>query len=249
MKKIALMLLLTGVSASVLAEDVRVAVAANFTGPVKELAPVYEKATGDKLVLSFGATGAFYAQIKNGAPFDILLAADAKTPAKMVTEGLGVQGSTFTYAIGKLVVWSADANFIKDAKSLENPALNKLAVADPRLAPYGEAAMETLTALKLKEKLEPKFVVGGNIGKTFQFVKSENAQAGFVALSQCYKNGAFTSGSGWVVPQSLYNPIRQDAVLLKAGEKNEGAKRFLEFLKKSPEAAAVREAFGYGSAQ
>ncbi len=103
--------------------------------------------------------------------------------------------------------------------------------------------------LKLRDKLEPKFVVGGNIGKTFQFVKSENAQAGFVALSQCYKNGAFTSGSGWVVPQSLYNTIRQDAVLLKAGEKNEGAKRFLEFLKKSPDTAAVREAYGYGTAQ
>ena len=249
MKKLALLLVLSGISASVLAEDVRVAVAANFTAPVKELAPIYEKATGDKLVLSFGATGAFYAQIKNGAPFDVLLAADAKTPAKMVKEGLGVKDTAYTYAVGKLVLWSANPNFVKDEKALSSPDLQKLAVADPRLAPYGEAAMEALTALKLKDTLTPKFVVGGNIGKTFQFVKSENAQAGFVALSQCYKNGAFTSGSGWIVPADLYQPIRQDAVLLKAGEANAGAKRFLDFLKKSPEAAAVREAYGYGSAQ
>lgn len=249
MKKIMVALLMAGVSATVLAEDVRVAVAANFTAPVKELAPLYEKATGDKLVLSFGATGAFYAQIKNGAPFDILLAADAKTPAKAVKEGYGVEGSTFTYAIGKLVLWSADPKLVKDEKSLDSADLKKLAVADPKLAPYGEAAYQTMEALGKFSQLEPKFVIGGNIGKTFQFVKSENAQAGFVALSQCFKNGAFTSGSGWVVPQKYYKPILQDAVLLKSSSNKEAAQRFLNYLKTSEDASRIRAAYGYDTAK
>ena len=249
MTKSLLALMMAAAAAGVSAETVRVAVAANFTAPAKELAPLYEKATGDKVVLSFGATGAFYAQIKNGAPIDVLLAADAKTPAKAVKEGLGVEGSTFTYAIGKLVLWSADPAFVKDAKALESPELKKLAVADPKLAPYGEAAHQAMDALGLKAKLEPKFVVGGNIGKTYQFVKSENAQAGFIALSQCYKNGAFTSGSGWVVPADYYQPIRQDAVLLKNSEKNEAAKRFLNYLKTSEDAARIRAAYGYDTAK
>ena len=227
MKKLAAALMLAGLACAVAAEEVRVAVAANFMAPMKELAPLYEKATGDKLVVSYGATGAFYAQIKNGAPFDVLLAADAKTPAKAVKEGHGVAGTTFTYAVGKLVLWSS--------------------VADARLAPYGEAALQALDALKMKEAVEPKFVVSNNIGKTFQFVESGNTQIGFVALSQCFKNGAFTGGSGWVVPQDLYKPILQDAVQLKAGEKNAGAKRFLDYLKTSNEAAAIREAYGYGT--
>ena len=249
MKKIMAALLMAGVSATLLAEDVRVAVAANFTAPVKELAPLYEKATGDKLVLSFGATGAFYAQIKNGAPFDILLAADAKTPAKAVKEGYGVEGSTFTYAIGKLVLWSADPKLVKDEKSLDSADLKKLAVADPKLAPYGEAASQTMEALGKFAQLEPKFVIGGNIGKTFQFVKSENAQAGFVALSQCFKNGAFTSGSGWVVPQKYYEPILQDAVLLKSSTNKEAAQRFLNYLKTSEDASRIRAAYGYDTAK
>ena len=144
MKKTCLALLLAAVaSGSLYAETVRVAVAANFTAPIKELAPIYEKATGDKLVLSFGATGAFYAQIKNGAPFDVLLAADSKTPAKAVKEGFGVEGTNYTYAIGKLVLWSSDAGFIKDQNSLKSDKLQKLAVANPKLAPYGEAKATT----------------------------------------------------------------------------------------------------------
>lgn len=179
----------------------------------------------------------------------MLLAADAKTPAKAVKEGHGVAGTTFTYAVGKLVLWSSDAALVKDQKALLDPAVKKVAVADARLAPYGEAALQALDALKMKEAVEPKFVVGNNIGKTFQFVESGNAQVGFVALSQCFKNGAFTGGSGWVVPQDLYKPILQDAVQLKAGEKNAGAKRFLDYLKTSKEAAAIREAYGYGTAK
>ena len=163
------------------AEEIQVAVAANFTAPAQELAPIFEKQTGNKVKLSFGSTGAFFAQINNGAPFDILLAADDTTPAKLLANGNGVKGSAFTYAQGKLV---------KEMK------FNKCAVADPKLAPYGEAAYETLKSLKLLDKYQPKFVTGNNIGKTFQFVKTGNAEVGFVALSQVYKNGKITEGSG-----------------------------------------------------
>lgn len=245
MKKMTLMALLLGVCVSTQAAEVKLAIAANFTKPMPDLAPVYEKMTGDKLVMSFGATGALYAQIKNGAPFDILLSADDKATVRAVTEGLGVEGSTFTYAIGKLVLWSKQADFVKDAKVLESEKVQKLAVADPKLAPYGVAAEETLRHLGLYEKLQPKFVIGGNIGKTYQFVSSENAQVGFIALSQCYKNGKFTEGSGWIVPAEYYNPIMQDGVLLTNGQNKEAAKKFIDFLKSSPEADKVREAFGY----
>ena len=245
MKKMTLMALLLGVCVSTQAAEVKLAIAANFTKPMQDLAPVYEKMTGDKLVMSFGATGALYAQIKNGAPFDILLSADDKATVRAVTEGLGVEGSTFTYAIGKLVLWSKQADFVKDAKVLESEKVQKLAVADPKLAPYGVAAEETLRHLGLYEKLQPKFVIGGNIGKTYQFVSSENAQVGFIALSQCYKNGKFTEGSGWIVPAEYYKPIMQDGVLLTNGQNKEAAKKFIDFLKSSPEADKVREAFGY----
>lgn len=236
---------------AVSAEEVHVAVAANFTAPAKDLQPIYEKATGDKLVLSFGATGAFYAQIKNGAPFDVLLAADAKTPAKAIKEGYGVAGTSYTYAVGKLVLWSSDANLVKNdvASVINSAAVKHVAIANPKLAPYGEAAYQTLKSLGLEKAAEPKTVLGDNIGKTFQFVKMGNAEAGFIALSQCFKGGKFTSGSGYVIPQELYGEIKQDAVLLKAGEKNEGAKRFLKFLKESKEATDVRTAYGYGTAK
>lgn len=249
MKKITLLTLLLSAAFSAQATEVKLAIAANFTKPMQDLAPVYEKMTGDKLVMSFGATGALYAQIKNGAPFDILLSADNKATEKAVKEGLGVEGSTFTYAIGKLVLWSKQPDFVKDAKVLESDTVQKLAVADPKLAPYGVAAEETLRYLGLYEKLQPKFVVGGNIGKTYQFVSSENAQVGFIALSQCYKNGKFTEGSGWIVPAEYYSPIMQDGVLLTNGESKEAAKKFIDFLKSNPEADKVREAFGYAMAK
>lgn len=234
-------------SFSVLAQDVKVAVAANFTAPIKEIAPLYEKATGDKLILSFGSTGAFFAQIKNGAPFDVLLAADDETPAKAVGEGLAVEGTTFTYAVGRLVLWSSDENFKADPETLVSNSVKYVAVANPKLAPYGAAAYEALGNLNLVEAVKPKIVQGDNIGKTYQFVRSGSAQAGFIALSQCWKNGKFTSGSGWIVPQDLYEPIKQDAVLLKKGEDNEAARRFLDFMKNDEQAAKIRESFGYGS--
>lgn len=227
------------------AAEVKLAVAANFTKPIQDLAVKYEKATGDKLVMSFGATGALYAQIKNGAPFDVFLAADNKAPKRAVAEGYGVEGTTFTYAIGKLVLWSKDPQFVTNETTLKQSELKKLAVADAKLAPYGVAAEETLKKLGLYEALSPKFVVGGNIGQTYQFVSTGNAQAGFVALSQCYKDGKFTSGSGWIVPSEYYSAIRQDGVLLKNGANVEAARRFIDYLKSSPEADHIRTAFGY----
>jgi len=235
-------------AAAVSAAEVKLAIAANFTKPMQALAPVYEKLTGDRLVMSFGATGALYAQIKNGAPFDILLAADNKASRKAVKEGYGVEGTPFVYAVGKLVLWSSDPDLIRDETSLESDRIRKLALADPKLAPYGLAAQETLEKLGKYEKLSPKFVMGGNISKTYQFVSTGNAQAGFIALSQCYKDGKLTGGSAWIVPESFHSPILQEGVLLKAGEHPEAARKFIEFLANSPEADSVRTAFGYAKA-
>lgn len=246
MKKLSLAVLLLSAVTAASAAEVKLAIAANFTKPMQDLAPVYEKMSGDKLTMSFGSTGALYAQIKNGAPFDVFLAADNKAPKKAVTEGVGVKGTVFTYAVGKLVLWSKKDGFVTDAATLQREDLKKLAVADPKLAPYGLAAQQTLEKLGLYDKLQPKFVVGNNISKTYQFASSENAQAGFIALSQCYKNGKLVEGSGWIVPENYYEPILQDGVLLTNAPEPEAAKRFMEFLKTSPEANAVREAFGYG---
>ncbi len=230
------------------AADVHVAVAANFTAPAKELAPMFEAKTGHKLVLSFGSTGMFYGQIKNGATYDVLLAADAKTPKKAIDEGYGVKDTSFTYAVGKLVLWSADANKVPadGIKLLESGNFNKCAVANPKLAPYGLAAYETMKAAKVFDKVQPKFVEGDNIGKTFNFVKTANADIGFVALSQVFKDGKLVSGSGWIVPDNFYNPIYQDAVLLKQGKEQAAAKEFMQFLQ-GPEAAKVKAAYGYGN--
>ena len=237
---------IAAVSCSALADEIHVAVAANFTAPSKDLAPIFEKQTGHKVILSFGSTGMFYGQIKNGATYDILLAADAKTPKKAVAEGYGIGSSVFTYAVGKLVFWSADAGKIKNGQQLLAKAdFNKCAVANPKLAPYGLAAYETLKHAKAFDKVSPKFVEGDNIGKTYQYVKTGNADVGFVALSQVYKDGKLTSGSGWIVPQDYYGKIAQDAVLLKNGKSLAAANQFLQFLK-GPEAARVKIAYGYG---
>lgn len=245
MKPTLVLLAMMCVLGQVHAAQVNVAIAANFTKPMQDLAVKYEKATGDTLVMSFGATGALYAQIKNGAPFDVFLAADNKAPQRAVAEGYGVEGTTFTYAIGKLVLWSKDPQFVTNETTLKQSELKKLAIADAKLAPYGVAAEETLKKLGLYDALSSKFVVGGNIGQTYQFVSTGNAQAGFVALSQCFKDGKFTSGSGWIVPSEYYSAIRQDGVLLKNGSNAEAARRFIEYLKSSPEADHIRTAFGY----
>ncbi|MED5612160.1 molybdate ABC transporter substrate-binding protein, partial [Pseudomonas sp. JH-2] len=199
-----------------LADEVQVAVAANFTAPIQAIAKDFEKDTGHKLVASFGATGQFYAQIRNGAPFEVFLAADDTTPAKLEQEKATVPGSRFTYAIGKLALWSAKDGYV-DAKGavLKQGGFQHLSIANPKTAPYGLAATQVLDKLGLKDKLAGKLVEGQNIGQAYQFVSSGNAELGFVALSQIYKDGKVTGGSAWIVPADLYEPIRQDAVILE----------------------------------
>lgn len=225
--------------------EVQVAVAANFAAPMQKIAASFEKDTGHKAVLSFGATGKFYAQIRNGAPFAVLLAADDETPARLLQDGLGVLGSNFTYAMGRLALWSAQPGMVDDQGAvLGRPLPGKLALADARLAPYGAAALQVLVQRGLADRLRPQWVTGENIGQTFQFVKTGNAALGFVALSQVMVDGKIASGSAWVVPASLHEPIRQDAVLLKTGEHNAVAKALLQYLR-SDAARTVMRGYGY----
>jgi molybdate transport system substrate-binding protein len=227
------------------AGEVQVAVAANFTAPAKDIAVEFEKDTGHRATLSFGSTGQFYAQIGQGAPFDVFLAADDTTPAKLEQEGETVAGSRFTYAIGALVLWSAREGFIDDrGEVLKKGGFAHLSIADPEKAPYGTAAVETLTRLGLKETLQDKIVQGNNISQAHQFVSTGNAELGFVALSQVYKDGKLTGGSGWIVPSDLYEPIRQDAVILAKGKDNAAASAFVDYLK-GTKAGAVIESYGY----
>lgn len=227
------------------ADEVQVAVAANFIAPAKLIAADFEQETGHKALLASGATGKFYAQIKNGAPFDVLLAADDSTPTKLEQEGTAVPGSRFTYAIGKLVLWSAQPGFVDDqGKVLEGRDFRHLSIANPKVAPYGVAAVETLTALNRLEAIQPKFVIGENIAQAHQFVVSGNAELGFVALSQVMVDGKIPSGSAWVVPGNLHKPIRQDAVLLTQGKGRPAAEAWLAYLK-GEKARAIIKAFGY----
>jgi molybdate transport system substrate-binding protein len=228
-----------------LADEVKVAVAANFTAPIQAIAPEFEKATGHKLVASFGATGQIYAQIKNGAPFDVFLSADDSTPAKLESEDDIVPGSRFTYAIGSLVLWSADASYLDGSDAaLKAGQFKHLSIANPKAAPYGLAATQVLDKLGLTEAVKSKLVEGQNITQAHQFVSTGNAELGFVALSQVYKDGQVTSGSAWIVPDAMYDPIKQDAVILKQGANNPAAAALVEYLK-GPEAAKVIKSFGY----
>ncbi|MFG0582283.1 molybdate ABC transporter substrate-binding protein [Pseudomonas sp. zjy_9] len=230
---------------STLADEVKVAVAANFTAPMQAIAPEFEKATGHKLVAAFGATGQFYAQIRNGAPFEVFLAADDSTPGKLESEGLTVEGSRFTYAIGGLVLWSAAADYLDgSAAALKAGQFKHLSIANPKAAPYGLAATQVLDKLGLSEALRGKLVEGQNITQAHQFVSSGNAELGFVALSQVYKDGKVSSGSAWIVPGDMYEPIKQDAVILKPGANNPAASALVDYLK-GPEAARIIESFGY----
>ena len=227
------------------AAEVSVAVAANFTAPMKVIAQNFEKDTGHKARLAFGATGQFYAQIKNGAPFAILLAADEATPAKLEKEGLGLAGTRFTYATGKLVLWSKKANLVDNRGDiLRTGGFNKIAIANPKLAPYGAAAMEIVEKMGLTAAITPKIVQGANIGQTFQFVSSENATLGFVALSQVFEGGRIKDGSGWIVPLNMYKPIKQDAIMLNSGMDNPAAQALMQYLR-SEKAKVVIHSFGY----
>lgn len=228
-----------------IADEVKVAVAANFTAPMQAIAPAFEKATGHRLVASFGATGQFYAQIQNGAPFDVFLSADDTTPAKLEQEGDSVPGSRFTYAIGSLVLWSANPSYLDGSDAaLKAGQFKHLAIANPKAAPYGLAATQVLAKLGLSEAVKGKLVEGQNITQAHQFVSTGNAELGFVALSQVYQDGKLSSGSAWIVPETMYDPIRQDALILKPGANNPAAAALVEYLK-GPEAAKVIESFGY----
>ena len=229
----------------VLAAEAKVAVAANFAEPLKAVAAVLKKNTGHTLVITAGATGKLYAQIKNGAPFDVLLSADRATPELLEKEGLVAPGSRFTYATGKLVLWSANANRVDaDGKVLSLPKLGKVAYANPKLAPYGAAALEVMDKLGLSATLAPKLVQGESIGQTYTFAYSGNADVGFVALSQVLEGGKLKSGSMWLVPQNLYAPIRQDAVILQSSASNEAAQALMKLLK-SPNIKDLIRSYGY----
>lgn len=225
------------------AAEVKVAVAANFAAPMKVIAQDFERETGHKVHLAFGATGTFHAQIKNGAPFDVLLAADESTPSQLEKEGLTVAGSRQTYAIGRLVLWSPQASLV-DARGevLRSKSFKRLALANLKLAPYGAAALQVLQGLGLSDKLP--VVEAAHIGQVFQFVTSGNAELGFVAMSQVFENGKLRRGSAWVVPARLHAPLRQDAVLLKHGQHQPAAQAFLNHLR-GEKAKAVIQAFGY----
>lgn len=237
--------LMTALGANAHADEVAVAVAANFTAPMQKIAAQFEKDTGHKAVLSFGATGKFYAQINNGAPFGILLAADDSTPEKLAKEGKGVDASRFTYAIGQLVLWSKQAGYV-DANGavLKTGDYQHIAVANPKLAPYGQAAMETLNKLGLTAQVTPKIVQGENIGQTYQFAASGNAQLGFVALSQVMEDGQLREGSAWIVPATMHEPIRQDAIVLNSAKDNAAAKALMAYLK-GDKARAIIKSYGY----
>jgi molybdate transport system substrate-binding protein len=227
------------------AAEVNAAVAANFTAPVQQIVALFEKETGNTVKLSFGSSGKFYSQIKEGAPFDVFLSADEKNPKLLEQENLAVANTRFVYALGKLVLWSAQSGLVDDTGAiLRKGNYNKLAYADPKLAPYGLAAKETLEELGLWNVVQSKLVTGESITQAYQFAATGNAELAFIALSQITKDGKLSEGSGWIVPPHLYNPIRQSAVLLSGAKDKAAAQAFLAFLK-SEKAAAVIRGFGY----
>ena len=229
----------------VLADEVQVAVAANFSAPLKAIGDQFARDTGHHLVIASGATGQLYTQIKNGAPFAVFLAADDSTPAKLEAEGAAVKGSRFTYAIGSLALWSPKTDYVDDEGAvLGRNAFTHLAIANLKTAPYGLAATQTLAKLGLTDAVKAKLVEGQSITQAYQFVATGNAELGFVALSQIYQDGKLKEGSAWIVPADLYQPIRQDAVLLEPGKDQPAAKALLAYLK-GPQAAAVLTAYGY----
>jgi molybdate transport system substrate-binding protein len=233
---------LTLAAAPALAADAQVAVAANFTEPAKEIAAAFKAKTGHSATLSFGASGQFYTQMAHGAPYEVFLSADAERPKKAEDEGLAVKGTRYTYAFGRLVLYSKTPGLV-DAKGavLKSDRFAKLAIADPAAAPYGAAAIQTMRKLGVYDALAPRIVKGSSITQAYQYVATGNAELGFVALSQVIDE---PGGSRWVVPAADHAPIEQQAVLLKTGEKNPAARAFVTFLK-SPAAIAIIKRYGY----
>lgn len=246
MKRMTGLLATIVLAAQVRAGEVQVAVAANFTAPMRHIAAQFEQDTGNKAVLAFGATGGLYAQLRNGAPFEVLLAADDATPIKLEQEGLAVRGTRFTYAIGRLVLWSARDGYVDPrGEVLGHGNFAHLAIANPKTAPYGAAALEVMNKLNLAARLQPRLVQGESISQAQQFVSTGNAELGFVALSQVWKDGKLSSGSAWIVPAKLYAPIRQEAVILNKGDANPAARALVSYLQ-SDKARAIIRAYGYG---
>lgn len=228
------------------ADEILVAVAANFTDASRELAALFTDTTGHRARLSYGSTGKLYAQIEHGAPFDVFLAADRQRPALAEQNGLAVTGSRFTYARGKLVLWSPHPDAFEDGEIYLNQApTTPLAIANPRTAPYGLAARQTLESLTLWTTWQPRLVRGDSIAQAFQFVATGNAGAGFVALSQV---SAWPDpvGSVWPVPETLYQPIEQQAVLLTRAQHNPVARAWMQFLRGEPAQAVIRR-YGYAT--
>jgi molybdate transport system substrate-binding protein len=241
-----LLLSLAGLALSARADEIQVAVAANFAAAAQKIAAQFEHDTGHVVKLSTGATGKFYAQIEAGAPFDVLLAADQATPAKLVAEGKGVAATLHTYAIGRLVLWSADPALVDaNGEVLRSDKWKHLSVADAKLAPYGQAAKETLAALKLTDAVQSRLVTAENIGQAYQFAQTGNAELAFVALGQVQPpDGSRMPGSSWVVPDNLYAPIKQDAVVIAAAKSAKAATAFVDYLA-GDKARAVIKTYGY----
>jgi molybdate transport system substrate-binding protein len=232
-------------SLTVQAAEVQVAVAANFTAPMQKIAAEFEKDTEHRAMVSTGSTGKFYAQIRNGAPYDVFLSADTATPDKLQADGMVVAGSRFTYAIGTLVLWSATPGRVDDqGEVLKTGDFKHLALANPKLAPYGAAAVEVMKGMGVLETMQPKFVLAENISQAYQFVVSGNAELGFMALSQIIKDGKMIDGSVWKIPADRHTPIRQDAVLLKRAKDNPAAAALIDYLK-GEKARAIIQSFGY----
>lgn len=235
------------VPSQAIAAEVMVAVASNFTAPMKDIAARFQQHSGHTLIMAFGSSGKFTAQIHNGAPFEVFLSADQAKPEALIRAGFASADSRFTYALGRLALWTITPDVDVRAQ-LHSGQFRKLALANPRLAPYGTAAQQTLAALALTDSVATRQVMGENIAQTWQFVSSGNAQLGFVALSQVMSGGHINNGSVWIVPDTLYQPIRQDAVLLKKGELKKGepnpaARAFLAFLQSAEVTELIR---GYG---
>ena len=227
-----------------LAEQVLVAVAANFVPPFREVAMEFEKATGHNVQVASGSSGNFYAQVKNGAPFDVFFSADNERPKLLEDEGLGVKGSRFTYAIGRLVLWSLDPDLVKGEGTLRSERFKHLAIANPKTAPYGVAAMQAMQKLGVWESVQPRLVMGESLGQTIGFIESGNAELGFLALSQVMDPKMKGKGGRWDVPSNLHEPIQQDVVLLAKGKENQAAKALLEFMG-GPQATAIIGRYGY----
>jgi molybdate transport system substrate-binding protein len=245
---VAAIVMLSGlISLPVSAGEVSAAVASNFSAPMLQIAGLFQKESGHTVKLSFGSSGKFYAQIKEGAPFDVFLAADEAIPKQLQQERLAVEGTRFTYAIGKLVLWSTQTGYV-DGKGevLRNGSYSRLAIANPKLAPYGMAAKQMLDGLGLWDVLQSKLVMGENITQAYQFIATENSELGFIALSQIMRDGKVSVGSWWLVPLEMYKPIRQSAVLLTGAKDKLAAQAFLNFLKTEP-AKRMMRGFGYES--